>query len=185
MKVVDTALNGVLLIETAIFYDERGFFREVYHKEKLKNIGINGEFVQNNLSCSSKNVLRGMHHQSVSPQGKLVKVIKGSVYDVAVDIRLNSPTYGKWYGQVLSQENGRMLYIPADFAHGFLSLEDDTYMHYNCTRSYEPLSQVTIQWNDSVVDINWGKYLNGEPTINEKDKEGLSLSDFHTTQNNF
>ncbi len=155
-KFTTTEIKDLLLIEPDIFGDSRGSFRETYKKSVFAEAGITEEFTQDNHSVSSKGVLRGIHFQrSPKAQGKLVRVTRGSVWDVAVDLREDSPTYLKWYGVELSEENGLMLYVPEGFGHGFVTLEDDTHFIYKCTDEYSPEHDSGIKWNDPEIGIEW------------------------------
>lgn len=176
MKIETTSIPGILLIHPDVFPDERGYFYESYQLEKFRNMGIDADFVQDNESMSSKNVLRGIHFQ-VPPhsQGKLVRVTMGAVQDVAVDLRKGSPTYGKWHAEVLSAENKTMMWIPEGFGHGFLTLEDRTIFQYKCSQFYHKASERTITWNDPGLKINWNCK---EPIISEKDLNGISFREF-------
>ncbi len=166
MKVIDTLIPEVKIIESKIFGDSRGFFYESFSEQKFQEaIGTNLRFVQDNFSRSNKNVLRGMHHQTENTQGKLVSVLDGEVYDVAVDIRVGSPTFGKSIGVLLSSENRRQLWVPPGFAHGFLVLSESVDFAYKCTDYYNPKAELCIKWDDIDLDIDW-------PT-----KEGLTISD--------
>ena len=165
-KETKTFIKDLIIVEPTIFGDDRGFFMETYNKEEFQKLGINENFVQDNHSKSKKNVLRGLHFQKEFSQGKLVRVIKGCVWDVAVDLRNNSPTFGKWFGLELSEKNKKMFYIPKNFAHGFLTLEDDTEFQYKCTDFYHPEAESGIIWNDEVIGIEWPFNVNG---LNEKD----------------
>lgn len=166
--------EGLVLIQPRIFQDERGYFYESYSADKFKEAGIPDEFVQDNQSLSAKNVLRGLHYQHPPfAQGKLVRVLQGAVIDVAVDIRKNSPTYGKHIMVELSAENKLMLWIPPGFAHGFLSLEDQTIFLYKCTSTYHKESESGIIWNDPELNIEWG--INN-PIVSDKDLELRSFS---------
>jgi dTDP-4-dehydrorhamnose 3,5-epimerase len=169
-------VEGPLLIEPDIFEDPRGYFFESYSKARFSEIGIAEEFVQSNQSLSQKGVLRGLHFQ-IPPfaQSKLVRVIKGSVLDVVVDIRIGSATYGKHITAFLSEQNKRMFYVPVGFAHGFLTLEDDTIFSYKCGNYYHKASEQGIMWNDPSLEIDWG---NTQPLISEKDKVNQSFSSF-------
>ncbi|MEN8252372.1 MAG: dTDP-4-dehydrorhamnose 3,5-epimerase, partial [Patescibacteria group bacterium] len=156
MKITKTKIEGLLVIEPQVFGDDRGFFVETYNKERYFESGIETEFVQDNLSKSAKGVLRGMHFQkNPHAQGKLVQVINGSVLDVAVDIRHNSETFGQWESVLLTGENKKQFWIPEGFAHGFVSLEDDTIFSYKCTDLYAPDSEGSIKWNDQDLNIDW------------------------------
>ena len=179
-KRIETGIEGLCIIEPTVFGDNRGFFLESYSKKEFENIGINEEFVQDNHSKSKKGVLRGLHFQTKHSQGKLVRVIKGSVYDVAVDIRKGSKTYGQWYGIELSEENKKMFYIPAGFAHGFLTLEDDTEFQYKCTDIYAPQYDSGIMYDDSDLNIDWKleEYGIEELTLSEKDKKHQSFREY-------
>ena len=168
MKVIETALNGLQLIETLTFKDDRGYFKETYRDSKYEGIGISSLFRQDNISNSCKGTLRGLHYQNPQAQGKLVSVLKGSVFDVAVDIRKASPTFGQWSGTVLSEVNNRQLWIPPGFAHGFLTLEDDTYFIYKCTETYAPSCEGSILWNDPALGIAWPN-INMQPLLSPKD----------------
>lgn len=176
MNVIDTAIPGPLIIEPRVFGDERGFFMETWNSATFADVGLTMSFVQDNHSRSQKGVLRGLHFQNPGPQGKLVRVTRGAVFDVAVDLRWASPFFGKWVGVELSAKNRRMLWVPEGFAHGFLTLEDDTDFLYKCTAPYAPQSEHTLAWNDPAIGIGWP--LNGiEPIISEKDAIGLGLAD--------
>ena len=155
MKVEKTRLEGVLLIEPKVFQDARGFFLESYTKQKYMAHGIDVEFIQDNHSASAKNVLRGLHFQAVRQQAKLVRVIQGEIFDVAVDIRPNSPTFGKWVGHRLSKENRLQLYVPVGFAHGFCVMSDTAEVLYKCTDYYSPQDERGIIWNDPDLGISW------------------------------
>lgn len=170
--------EGLVLIQPRIFQDERGYFYESYSADKFKEAGIPDEFVQDNQSLSAKNVLRGLHYQHPPfAQGKLVRVLQGAVIDVAVDIRKNSPTYGKHIMVELSAENKLMLWIPPGFAHGFLSLEDQTIFLYKCTSTYHKESESGIIWNDPELNIEWG--INN-PIVSDKDLELRSFSNIES-----
>jgi len=180
MKVTTTPLSGVLLLEPRVFRDDRGFFLESYNETALSELGIRGPFVQDNHSYSRKNVLRGLHYQvEPHPQGKLVRVIGGEIFDVAVDLRRGSPTFGKWHGARLSGENFKMLWIPTGFAHGFHVLSDSAHVLYKATDFYHPECERTLAWNDPDLAIDWD--LNGEPIVSAKDAVGLSLKDAAST----
>jgi dTDP-4-dehydrorhamnose 3,5-epimerase len=156
MKIIPTKLSGCLLIEPKVFGDERGFFMESFQVNRYKELAdINYNFVQDNHSRSSKGVLRGLHYQQTKPQGKLVRVVRGEVFDVVVDITKQSPTYGSWYGVRLSEFNKRQLWIPPGFAHGFQVISDLADFEYKCTDYYSPEDEKSILWNDSDLDISW------------------------------
>lgn len=153
--VKNTPIKDLIIIETKIFGDSRGFFMETYNQKSFEELGLDMNFVQDNHSKSKKGVLRGLHFQTRHTQGKLVRVTKGSVFDVVVDLRKDSKTFGKWYGLELSEENKLMFYIPEGFAHGFLTLENDTEFTYRCTDFYAPEYDSGILWNDEKLNINW------------------------------
>ncbi|MDU2063372.1 MAG: dTDP-4-dehydrorhamnose 3,5-epimerase [Sporomusaceae bacterium] len=155
MNVLETNLSGVFIIEPKVFGDHRGFFQETWQKERYEAMGIRAPFVQDNLSFSTKGVLRGLHFQNPHGQGKLVSVIAGEVFDVAVDIRRGSPTFGQWTGVILSGENHRQFWIPAGFAHGFCVVSDTAYFTYKCTELYSPADEGGIAWNDPKIGIQW------------------------------
>ena len=176
MNIIETALPGVLIIEPRVFGDQRGFFMETWNAAGFAGAGLDLTFVQDNHSRSQKGVLRGLHFQNPGPQGKLVRVTQGAVYDVAVDLRASSPTFGQWVGVELSAENKRMFWVPEGFAHGFLTLEDDTDFLYKCTAPYAPQSEFTLAWNDPAIGIEW-PVAEIDPIISEKDTRGLALAD--------
>ncbi|TAD82681.1 MAG: dTDP-4-dehydrorhamnose 3,5-epimerase [Sphingomonadales bacterium] len=175
MIVLETALPGVLIIEPKVFGDARGFFMETWNAAGFASAGLNLSFVQDNHSRSQKGVLRGLHFQNPGPQGKLVRVAKGAVFDVAVDLRASSPTFGQWTGVELSAENKRMFWVPEGFAHGFLTLEDDTDFLYKCTAPYAPQNEHTLAWDDPAVGIDWPE-IGMAPLVSEKDARGLALA---------
>ena len=167
MEVVKTPIEGVLLIKPQVFGDERGYFVETWQKERYEAAGINLPFVQDNHSKSTKGILRGLHFQKQHPQGKLVMVSLGEVFDVAVDIRKGSPTFGKWFGAILNQENQNQLWIPPGMAHGFVVLSDVAHFHYKCTDFYHP-GEGSIRWNDPTIAIDWP--YKEEPVLSAKDQ---------------
>ena len=186
-------IEGLCVIEPSVHGDQRGYFMETYNQKDMEEAGLNMQFVQDNQSCSTKGVLRGLHFQKEFPQGKLVRVIKGTVFDVAVDLRSNSKTYGKWYGVELSEENKKQFYISEGFAHGFLVLSDVAEFCYKCTDFYHPGDEGGLAWNDPSIGIEWpqltGEYK-GTPSgegyklsdgtaikLSEKDEKWLTLSD--------
>jgi dTDP-4-dehydrorhamnose 3,5-epimerase len=175
MKVIETPLTGVLLIQPRVFTDARGFFLEGFNEKAMAEAGIREHFVQDNHSFSVKNVLRGMHYQISRPQGKLVRIALGAIFDVAVDLRKNSATFGKWHGVVLSAENHHMLWVPAGFAHGFQVISDGAHVLYKTTDFYHAESERTIAWNDAELKIDW--QLKGEPILSAKDAAGTSFRD--------
>jgi dTDP-4-dehydrorhamnose 3,5-epimerase len=154
-KFIETFIEKLLIIEPTVYGDERGFFLETYNKKTFEEFGLTMEFVQDNHSKSKKGVLRGLHFQTKFSQGKLVRVTKGAVWDVAVDLREGSPTYGEWFGMELNEKNKKMFYIPEGFAHGFLTLEDETEFMYKCTNLYHPEYDSGIIWNDENIKIEW------------------------------
>ncbi len=177
MNCISTELDGLYIIEPNVFGDERGYFLESFSQRVFAKAGIDVNFVQDNESMSNKGVLRGLHYQAPPhAQGKLVSVVQGSVFDVAVDIRTNSPTYGKHFAAIISSENKRRLYIPPGFAHGFLTLEDRTIFQYKCTDFYAPECEGGIAWNDPTLDIKWPS--KHELIISEKDKTNPLFSEF-------
>ena len=175
MKVQATQIAGVLIVEPAVFGDDRGFFLESFNRRAMREIGIDAHFVQDNHSRSQRNVLRGLHYQIGQPQGKLVRVVSGTVFDVAVDLRRNSPTFGRWVGVELSAENKRMFWMPPGMAHGFIVLSDSADFLYKATAYYAPEFERTILWNDPDLGIRWP--LVGEPILSSKDAAGLSFRD--------
>lgn len=168
MEVVKTPIEGVLLIKPQVFGDERGYFVETWQKERYEAASINLPFVQDNHSKSTKGILRGLHFQKQHPQGKLVMVSLGEVFDVAVDIRKGSPTFGKWFGAILNQENQNQLWIPPGMAHGFVVLSDVAHFHYKCTDFYHPGDEGSIRWNDPTIGIDWP--YKEEPVLSAKDQ---------------
>ncbi len=173
---IDTSIEGMCVIEPKKFGDSRGYFMETYHKGAFSELGLDMEFVQDNQSKSSKGVLRGLHYQSENAQGKLVRVLKGEVFDVGVDLRAGSATYGKWEGFILSEENKRMLYVPQGFAHGFVVLSDEAEFAYKCTDFYRPEVEGGIIYNDSDIGIDWP--IDGiEVNLSEKDAKLPTLSE--------
>ena len=176
MQVVQTAIPEVLILEPQVFGDERGFFFESFNQQKFESLtGVKASFVQDNHSKSAVNVLRGLHYQIQQPQGKLVRVVAGEVFDVAVDLRRQSKTFGKWVGVVLSGENKRQLWVPPGFAHGFVVLKDGTEFLYKTTDYYAPQHERCIRWNDSDIGIEWP--LSAEPVLSAKDQLGLSFAE--------
>lgn len=171
-----TSLDGVLIITPQVFGDSRGYFMETYKKEPFAEAGITKEFVQDNESSSTKGVLRGLHFQKNHAQGKLVRVTKGSVFDVAVDVRPGSKTFGQWTGTELSEENRKMLYVPEGFAHGFLVLSDTAEFVYKCTDVYDPSSEGGIPWNDKDINVEWPK-LDIAYKTSEKDEKHPAFRD--------
>jgi dTDP-4-dehydrorhamnose 3,5-epimerase len=174
MKVVPSALPDVLIVEPRVFGDERGFFFESYNRRALADAGLDAEFVQDNHSRSLRGVLRGLHYQVERAQGKLVRVVEGEVFDVAVDIRRSSPTFGRWMGIALSAQNKRMLWIPPGFAHGFLVLSDSADFLYKTTDYWYPEHERSLLWNDPAIGIEWP--LDGPPMLAAKDIAGHPLA---------
>ncbi|GGN37382.1 dTDP-4-dehydrorhamnose 3,5-epimerase [Marinomonas arctica] len=176
MDVIKTAIDGVVIIEPKVFGDERGFFLETFQAERYKELaGIDLPFVQDNHSRSGKNVLRGLHFQKTKPQGKLVRVVRGEVFDVVVDIRKSSPTYGLWAGVLLSEENKRQFWVPPGLAHGFVVLSEVADFEYKCTDYYDPSDEGCLIWNDPTVDIEWPEGI--EPILSAKDQLGHALGE--------
>ncbi len=195
IKVTKCPIEGLCVIEPTVHGDARGYFMETYNQKDMEEAGLNMVFVQDNQSCSTKGVLRGLHFQKKYPQGKLVRVVKGSVFDVAVDLRANSKTYGKWFGVELTEENKKQFYIPEGFAHGFVVLSDIAEFCYKCTDFYHPGDEGGLAWNDPEIGINWeslgikGEY-NGTASaegytmadgttlnLSDKDQKWLGLKD--------
>jgi dTDP-4-dehydrorhamnose 3,5-epimerase len=174
MNVLATPLQGVVVLEPKVFGDQRGFFMETYHHDRFKAAGITASFVQDNWSRSRKGTLRGLHYQLTQPQGKLVMVGRGEVFDVAVDMRRSSPTFGKWFGATLSEENHLAMYVPPGFAHGFCVLSDEVDFFYKCTDFYNPADEQVLLWNDPGLGIDWP--LSGEPLLSAKDIQGKALA---------
>ena len=178
IKVTRNEIEGLAVIEPTVYRDERGYFVETYNENDMKEAGLSLRFVQDNQSMSRKGVLRGLHFQKQFPQGKLVRVLQGSVFDVAVDLRANSPTFGKWFGVELSAENMKQFYIPEGFAHGFYVMSDVAVFAYKCTDFYHPGDEGGMKWNDPEIGIEWP--LDGEPLLSEKDRKWLGIRDtFH------
>lgn len=173
MELIKTDIEGVFILEPKVFGDNRGYFMETYNENEFKKLGLNYKFVQDNQSKSKKGVLRGLHFQKTYPQAKLVRVLEGEVFDVAVDLRKNSPTYGKWVGVILSSENKKQFMIPRGFAHGFVVLSETATFTYKCDEFYHPEDEGGIMWNDKDVAIDWP--ISEEPLLSEKDKNHLSL----------
>jgi len=177
VKVFDTALPGVKLIEPRVFNDDRGFFLESWNARAFAAAGIEASFVQDNHSRSAKGVLRGLHYQIQCPQGKLVRVVSGAVFDVAVDLRRSSKTFGRWVGYELSAENKWQAWIPPGFAHGFLSLQDDTELLYKCTDFYSVQAERSLIWNDPDIGIAWPLNVVGKPLLSDKDAAAKPLTE--------
>lgn len=176
MRVIDTDIHDVKIIEPKVFGDERGFFLETFQARRYQeNAGINLAFVQDNYSRSTKGVLRGLHFQKNKAQGKLVRVVRGEVFDVAVDIRTNSPTFGRWVSVILSEENKRQFWVPPGFAHGFVVLSDSADFEYKCTDYYDPSDEGCLIWNDPTLAITWPL---DKPVLSAKDQAGLRFDEF-------
>lgn len=175
MKVIDTKIPDVKIIEPTVFGDERGFFMETWQQKKFEELvtGKPTQFVQDNHSKSKKGILRGLHFQTKNTQGKLVRVVSGEVFDVAVDIRKDSPTFGQWVGVYLSAENKRQLWVPEGFAHGFYVTSDEADFVYKCTDYYNSDAELSIKWNDEILKIKWP--IEGIPSLSRKDQEGIEF----------
>jgi len=177
MNIIETSLSGVTIIEPDVFGDARGYFMETWHKDKFSSMGIDFNFVQDNQSYSAKNTLRGLHYQIKNIQGKLVRVVSGEIFDVAVDIRRTSPCFGKWTGQLLSSDNKKMLWVPPGFAHGLLVVSETAEVLYKCTDFYAPEHERSLAWNDKNVEIDWPLDEGVLPTLSEKDRQGKTLNE--------
>lgn len=174
MQIVEKALNGVVLLEPKVFGDERGFFMETFNLRVFRELtGVTLDFVQDNHSRSARKVLRGLHYQIQQPQGKLVRVVSGSVFDVAVDMRRSSPTYGRWFGAELTAQNKRQLWVPPGFAHGFVVTSDTADFLYKTTDYWAPEFERSLAWNDPTVGVEWP--MDGEPLLSAKDKSGAAF----------
>ena len=180
MRFIPQVIPDVILVEPQVFQDERGFFLESYHKERYFTAGIHAEFVQDNHSASSQGVLRGLHYQIHQPQGKLVHVIAGKLYDVAVDLRRHSSTFGRWVGLALSSEKNNQLWIPPGFAHGFYVLSEHAQVLYKATDYYAPQWERTLLWNDPALGIDWPIKVGETPILSSKDAQGVLLSGAET-----
>lgn len=179
MEIVETKIKDLVILKPKVFEDERGYFFESYNQKLFSSAGLNLNFVQDNQSLSQKGVLRGLHFQNTPhAQGKLVRVITGAVFDVAVDIRKNSPTYGQWFGIELTEKNKWMMYVPEGFAHGFLTLADNTIFSYKCTNFYNKFSEECILWNDTDINVQWNF---SNPLLSSKDMEGKLFKDFKSS----
>lgn len=177
MQFFETKIPDVKLIKPKVFGDNRGFFMETWNEQLFINADINTRFVQDNHSRSIKHTLRGLHYQINKPQGKLVRVTRGEVFDVAVDLRRYSPTFGQWVGEYLSEENQHQLWVPPGFAHGFLVISDTAEFQYKCTDFYAPEYERSIKWSDKNLNINWPLPKGTIPLISEKDKKGINFAD--------
>ena len=178
MNIITTNLPGVIVIEPKVYVDKRGFFLETFREDVLLQAGINAHFVQDNHTRSSQGVLRGLHYQMTQTQGKLVRVAAGSVFDVVVDVRSGSPTFGQWYGQELNEDNIKMIYVPPGFAHGFVVLSETADFIYKCTDYYHPESEQGIAWDDPDLNIDWSIAEIAEKiSLSDKDKQNVKLKD--------
>lgn len=175
MKFTETSLPGVILIEPRVFEDERGYFLETFQRDRYAEAGIALDFVQDNHSYSSRGTLRGLHAQTRKPQGKLVRVVEGEVFDVAVDIRPGSPNFGQWVGVTLRADNFRQVYIPPGFAHGFCVVSEAAHFEYKCTDFYDPGGEICIRWDEPEIGIRWPI---AAPVLSARDAAGLSLAEF-------
>ena len=176
-----TSLEGVILVKPAVFGDERGFFLETYHREKYQAHGIRQPFVQDNHSYSKRGTLRGLHAQLSFPQGKLVRAIVGTIYDVAVDARPDSPMFGKWVSAVLSSDNHHQLYVPPGYVHGFVVTSETAHVQYKCTDFYHPEDEISVLWNDPGIGIDWPPMGIGEPILKDKDRTAPRLAEIVDT----
>jgi dTDP-4-dehydrorhamnose 3,5-epimerase len=174
LNVIQTELPGILIIEPQVFADERGFFLEIYHAQRFREAGLPDTFVQDNQSRSKRGVVRGLHYQEPGAQGKLVRCTRGTLFDVAVDIRIGSPTFGRWFGMELSEVAMTMLWVPAGFAHGFCALTDEADLVYKCTTTYAPQHDRSILWNDPEIGIEWPV---ATPTLSPKDAAAPRLKE--------
>jgi len=177
MKVIETEIPDVKIIEPAVFGDERGFFMESFNTQTYAELGLPVNFVQDNHSRSAQGILRGLHYQTQNTQGKLVRVTSGAVFDVAVDLRKSSPTFGKWVGVELNETNHRMLWVPEQFAHGFYVMSEYADFIYKCTDVYNPESEQSIVWNDNDLGIEWPLVDGAAPSLSGKDEKGLTFKE--------
>jgi len=175
MEKIATAIADVFMIAPGVFGDDRGFFFESYNRRSMAELGIDFDFVQDNHSRSGRGVLRGLHYQIRQPQGKLVRVVAGEIFDVAVDVRRSSPTFGQWVGMTLSAENKRMAWVPPGFAHGFYVLSETAEVLYKASDYYAPQHERSLLWNDPALGIEWP--LSGEPLLSDKDRKGIPLNE--------
>ncbi len=173
MRVIEGKISGLYVVELDVYRDARGFFLESYNCEKYAAKGISNVFVQDNHSKSTKGTLRGLHAQTIDPQAKLVRVIRGEVFDVAVDIRPGSNAFGQWHGEILSENNFRQLYVPRGFLHGFYVLSDEAELEYKCDNPYNPTGEISVRWDDPDIGIEWP--VSGPPVISEKDQNAMSI----------
>lgn len=180
MQIIDTKLAAVKILEPKVFGDDRGFFLESWNRQEFEEHGLPGSFVQDNHSRSSQGVLRGLHYQIKNPQGKLVRVTQGEVFDVAVDMRRSSDQFGQWVGVLLSESNKRQLWVPPGFAHGFYVVSDSADFQYKCTDYYSPEFERSLQWNDPAVGVEWPIIEGSDPMLAAKDAAGLPLDQCDT-----
>lgn len=176
MKIKETQLPGLILIEPAVFGDQRGYFKESWNRRKFEEYGLELDFVQDNLSYSGRGILRGLHFQNPNPQGKLIQVLEGEVFDAVVDIRKGSPSFGQWFGVHMSAANHLQMYVPEGFAHGFLVLSESALFSYKCTDFYKPQAEYCLRWDDPDIGIEWP--VSEPPTLSAKDAAGHLLRDF-------
>jgi dTDP-4-dehydrorhamnose 3,5-epimerase len=179
MNVQTCGIPGLLIIEPKVFGDARGFFLEAWNRRRYAEAGLDEDFVQDNISLSRRGILRGLHFQNPNPQGKLLQVLQGEVFDVAVDIRRGSPTFGKWHGIMLTSDNKRQFYVPPGFAHGFAVLSETALFQYKCTEFYSPKDEWAIRWDDSDIGIEWPLK---EPLLSERDSKAVCLRDVPAAQ---
>ena len=182
MEFQETRLPGVILITPTVFPDERGFFMETWQQQRFSEAGIDAQFVQDNFSRSTRGTLRGLHYQIAHSQGKLLRVVRGEVFDVAVDLRRSSPTFAQWFGVILSAGNKQSLWIPPEFGHGFLVLSDEAEFEYKCTDFYAPEHERAIRWDDPDIAISWPLDTLGQPLLSAKDSAAPSLKDAEVFQ---
>lgn len=175
MEFIETAIPDVKLIRPKVFGDERGFFMETWQRQMFADAGIDYDFVQDNHSRSQENILRGLHYQIQQPQGKLVWVTRGTVFDVAVDLRRSSPTFGQWVGEYISEENKYLLWVPPGFAHGFYVVEGPADFQYKCSDYYLPEGECCVRWDDPDLSVEWPLRLRQEPQVSDKDSEGVNF----------
>ncbi len=179
MQVLTCDIAGLLTIEPKVFGDARGFFVETWNRRRYADAGLDVDFVQDNISFSRQGILRGLHFQNPNPQGKLLQVLEGEVFDVAVDLRRSSPTFGRWHGLYLSAENKRQFYVPPGFAHGFAVTSEAALFHYKCTNFYSPKDEVTVRWDDPEIGIRWPVE---NPSLSEKDSKGRRIRELPPEQ---
>jgi dTDP-4-dehydrorhamnose 3,5-epimerase len=177
MKIINTHIDDVKIIQPQVFGDERGFFMETYRANIMDELTGGKPFVQDNHSKSTQGILRGLHYQIKNTQGKLVRIVKGTVFDVAVDMRENSPTFGQWVGEVLSEENKKQLWVPEGFAHGFYVMSEEAEFVYKCTDYYAPEHEHSLIWNDPSVGIDWPLVEGKQPSLSIKDEQGVLFSE--------